>query len=104
MIAKVGLELDVEISRRIFKRSRAWIWMARSLGVHPRYSRDWNAALKIIHHFYGLSSDPASDRIVAGYNAFFERFGPSPRGFVGLMIVGGCPCNVCDAALSAIRN
>lgn len=56
--------------------------------------------MKITWRFYGMHQDSAR---LALYNEWMSSLGAlnSRKGVVGAMVIGGCPSNVCDAALFA---
>lgn len=73
-------------------------------GNLPQFSTSHEAARAITNKLYELAAHNADAVVVRRYNEFFERFGPSNKGFVGLVIIGCCPSNVCDAALFAFGD
>ena len=103
-IIPVGPELDAGIAKRIFGQSPRKIAALKLLRLLLRYSWSWSAAGRIIGHFYGLGPDHAA---VRRYNYWFTHYMKawnSKRGFVGTMVTGTCPSNVCEATLYAVRD
>lgn len=101
----LGPKLDAAICREVFGVPEEKVRRLAERRRLPRYSRDYGQAAKVHEHFCSLASRGEEPKKVARYRAALDYMTGDPvQGLLSVIRVGSCPCNVCDAALFAVRG